>query len=219
MINTGTVSTAPDYEDPLEPFGIKEHDLLQLGEKILTAYRQATPNDAVTAQGSLAYYEGVRALRDLLCPQGWKKTTKNNLEITTSPDKKISIVVSSGNQYTGNSRIEPSTKNRKGKQTKKIVYSNIEQLPLFPELTEKNTHSSESDSTWILLYHIDEEDSEMRMELSLPVGFNENKSSIQIHKWEKRIVLPPVQFDSFVPPSKPEFTPEVEIEIKRRANE
>ncbi|MGX9727227.1 MAG: hypothetical protein ACTFAK_07880 [Candidatus Electronema sp. VV] len=103
----------PEYEDKLAYFGIKENELREIAEKILTAYRQTTPHDALAAPGEFAYLEGVRSFRNLLCPRGWKKESDNNLELTVSPEKGISIVVSSGNKYTGNENFFPSTKNKK----------------------------------------------------------------------------------------------------------
>jgi hypothetical protein len=216
MINAVTVPTELDYEESLDFFGITEKDLVEIGERILSEYRKTTSHDAVTAAGSYAYYEAVRCIRTLLCPKGWKKKIQNGLEITTLPEKQISIIVSSGNKYTGNRRIEPSTKNRKGRQTQKIVLSNTEQLFLFPELNQ-STRESDSGATWIFLYHIDIKNSEMRMELSLPIELH--KDTLRVHKWEKRIILPNIGFDTFDLTPKPEVVPEIEIEIRRRANE
>jgi hypothetical protein len=87
-----------EHEDMLAYVGIKEKELREIGEKILTAYRQATPHDALAAPGEFAYLEGVRSVRNLLCPRGWENKSDNNLELTESPEKGISIVVSSGNK-------------------------------------------------------------------------------------------------------------------------
>ncbi|MCW5212330.1 hypothetical protein VU04_05420 [Desulfobulbus sp. TB] len=184
----------------------------------MAEYRRTTAHDAVTASGSYAYLEAVRCVRDLLCRKGWEKITKNSLEITALPERQVNVIVSSGNKYTGNKRIDPSTKNRKGKQTQKIVRSNMEQLPLFPELNQA-VHKSDSNSTWIFLYHVDIKAAEMRMELSLPVEFH--KDTKQVNKWEKRIILPSISFDTFDSTPKPATAPEAEIEIaiKRRVNE
>lgn len=203
-----------EYKDNLESVGIKEKELREIGEKILTAYRQATPHDALAAPGEFAYLEGVRSFRNLLCPRGWKKESDNNLELTVSPEKGISIVVSSGNKYTGNGKIFPSTKNKKGRQTEKIVYSNIEQLsiPGFKKREKEVAYCS----TWIYLYYIDNKKSEMRMELSLPIQLDKN-SKITI--WEKRIILQPILFDQAPVVPSLESAPESEIKIRKRANE
>lgn len=211
-----------ECKDNLEYSGIKElrkigiKELREIGEKILTAYRRATPHDALAAAGEFAYLEGVCSLRNILCPRGWEKKSDNNLELTVSPEKEISIVVSSGNKYTGNEKILPSTRNKKGKQTRRIVYSNVEQLhiPGFKKRTKEQTCYS----TWIYLYYIDNKNCEMRMELSLPIQFDKN---LKITNWQKRIILSPIPFD---PTSTPvilshKSAPEPEIEIRRRANE
>lgn len=202
----------PKYEDMLAYVGMKEKELREIGEKILTAYRQATPHDALAAPGEFAYLEGVRSVRNLLCPRGWENKSDNNLELTESPEKGISIVVSSGNKYTGNERIFPSTKNKKGRQTKRKVCLNVEQLSL-PGF-EKEKKKKSAVKTWIYLYYIDK--SEMRMELSLPIQLDKNS---KITGWEKRIILQPIFFDPtpVIPPR--ESAPESEIKIRKRANE
>ncbi|CAK8718824.1 hypothetical protein LDFHOB_08225 [Candidatus Electronema aureum] len=201
-----------ECENELKLFGIKERELREIGEKILTACRQTTPHDARAATGQYAYLEGVRSFRNLLCPRGWEPKIENNLEMTFSSEKRISIIVSSGDKHTGNIQIEPRTRNRKGKKTKKAV--NLNQLYIFPEMKKSGVGSPYS--TWIFLYRIDKEKSEMRMELSLLIEFGKNSN---IDHWEKRIVLQPIFFDSFIPAVKPESTPEIEIAIRKRANE
>ncbi len=200
--------------------GLEPGWLSEIGDKILAAYSQATPNDAANAGGSFAYFEAVRSFRDALIPKGWHTKRSNNLELTENPKKTFCIAVSSGDKYTGNVRVEPSTKNTKGNQTKKIVLSNCKRPSLFPEIDEA-VRKNEADvgMTWIFLYHFDFEKAEMRMELSLPTGFDVSESKIQ--GWDKRLILPPIEFDaSAIIPSEPDdATPEFEFEIRRKKDE
>lgn len=208
----------PGYQDGLIRLQMKEGWLVEIGGRILTAYTQATPHDALNAAGSFAYFEAVRCMRDIFCPKGWKIESENGLEAIALPDIKVRIIVSSGDQYTGNSDVAPSTKNSKGPQTKKIVNLNAKLRWLFPEMDKPIEQDSGDNATWIFLYHVDMKKNEMRIELSLPVGFDINKEIVQ--EWKERILLPSIDFDSSANEIiENEFTPEVEFEIKRKAND
>jgi hypothetical protein len=75
----------------------------------------------------------------------------------------------------------------------------------------------ETTPTWFLLYHIDKK--EMRMELALPV--NIDFDDLRVDQWRERIQLESIKFDHTpIPPVfTPEFTPDFDIEIRRKINE
>jgi hypothetical protein len=198
--------------------GLSGELLQEVGRKALAAYHQTTAHDASGAAGQYAYLAAVRALRDILCPKGWEPHVRHNLEMTVNPETNISIMVSSGDEGTGVEDATPKTKNPKGDQTKRVVAFNARQLRL-PTLEYKVQNISIS-KVWVLLYHTDVKKSQMRLELSLPVEMDMN--DIHISGWNKRIILPPVDFEYTVttpaPKYRKNFIEEFSIELKRKSN-
>lgn len=202
-------------KDALRILGLNEEFFQEIGNRILSAYSQTTIHDAANASGSYAYLAAVRAIRDILCPKGWESFSKDHLEFTSLPKKKIKILVSSGDKYTGNKKFDPSTKNPKGSQTKKIVSQNSWQLYLFPEMMTSIQKKPDSEHTWFFLYHLDIKNTELRMELSLPINFNGDD---RVCEWKERIILPKIDFNSSTIAVEPELIQEIEFEIKRKSN-
>ena len=214
MVVTVIKAESSQQFNSLVSLGLKAEWLTEVCVKALTAYNQTTPFDAANAAGSFAYFAAVRAIREILCPNGWKILRSHNLELTRNPVAKVRIVVSSGDKDTGIENGIPRTKNPKGRQTRKIVTQNAKQMKLWPHL-EPKVIDDQSESTWILLYHFDAIGSEMRMELSLPVEMDLDE--LRVTQWSKRIILSPVAFD--IPIAlPPEFDPDdgPEITIRRR---
>lgn len=223
-INTLEAGT-PESISALESLGLKNEWLSQICLKALAAFNQATHYDAASAAGSYAYFAAVRAKREILCPQGWQLMRQNNLEITRSPNDNMAIIVSSGDENTGIRDKVPKTKNPKGRQTKMVVYQNHEQMPLpFPLLDNMEQNDKkviELGPTWILLYHIDSVNSELRMELSLPIEMDIDE--LKVSGWNTRIILEPIDLHDPIKnleqEIKPEYNSEPEIRIIRRKNE
>lgn len=204
-------------ENELELLELTPDLLNDVGLRILTAYSQTTSHDAANAAGSYAYFAAVRAMRDILCPKGWSMARKANLEVIMNSEVSISILVSSGDKYTGREDREPSTKNSKGNQTKKIVYANAKNPYLFPEMNKAFQVNPGSTPTWFLLYHVDTKKSQMRMELSLPTSFDAN--DLKVHGWMRRIILSSIDFNRTQIEIEQDFAPAVEFEIRRKSNE
>lgn len=202
------------HREALVNLGLKSEWLDMIGVRILAAYRQATPHDAANAAGSYAYFAAVRAVREILCPEGWQPQRQHNLEITKHLTKEAALIISSGDKNTGMlGGDEPKTKNSKGAQTQKIVVKNLQQLNLFPFL-DPLKNEARPEYTWILLYHIDNAKSEMRVEISLPVTID--YEDLRVVAWKQRIILPPLKFHPKPLPQKDELTPNIEIEVTRK---
>lgn len=205
-----------EHRHALDSLGLSSESLGLIGTRILAAYNQTTPNDASNAPGMYAYLSAVRALRDVLGPIGWGPYRRQNLEMVISPSKQIAIIPSSGDSFTGLDGEEPKTKNPKGNQTRELVVRNRNQGFLFPEM-EPPEPALDPDKipTWFLLYHLDTAMSEMRMELALPI--NIDIADLRVDQWFKRIKLSAIKFDH-TPTLPPEFTPDFDIEIRRKTN-
>lgn len=207
-----------EHQHALESLGLTSDFLTEIGTRILGAYHQATPHDALSAPGLYAYLAAVRALRDVLCPQGWASFRRHNIEMVAPPSRQIAVLPSSGDKYTGLDGIEPKTKNKKGNKVQEIITINRNQPYLFPEFEPVDIPSDPTQiQTWVLLYHVDSRLSEMRMELALPVHID--LSDLKVDSWKTRIKLPAIKFDHRPTPFSPEPAPEFDIEIRRKSNE
>lgn len=202
--------------EEIDRLGLKSEWLQKVGMKALAAYNQTTSHDATTAPGTYAYFAAIRALRDILCPKGWGRSVHKNVEMVVHPEDLISIIVSSGNQDTGNKKRNPKTKNIKGTQTKNLVSFNKEQLQ-FPFMKQKITNIS-INHTWMLLFHVDEQKSQMRIELSLPIEMDVDE--LRVSGWQKRIIIDPIDFSHTPDPSdlEKDFTQEFTVELRRKSN-
>lgn len=218
MKDTTLIPNTIEHTNIINDLGLEAEWLKEIGQRLLTSYQQATPNDAANAAGTYAYLGAVRAVRDILCTKGWEKQRECNLELTILTEREIVLLVSSGDKYTGHENHEPHTKNPKGTQTQKVIDTNCRQQ-LFPwkKTEQKACVSLDNVTTWILLYHVDTKNNEMRMEISLPISFDMHE--FKVNGWEKRILLPSIKFDETHKNIIPEFAPESNIEIKLRSNE
>ncbi len=206
------------YQEELESYtGLRSEWIEEVAEKILTAFNQVTPNDAVCAAGFYSYLTGVRALRDVVCPKGWERLRENNLEITRNPENGVALLVSSGDINTGNKNKTPKTKNPKGEGTKKIVSQNSDGCHLWPEFDEKHTKEVSVGQYWYFLYCVDLNKKQMRTEISLPVG--KDFFGSRIDDWKIRIIPPAIDFEPSVVITNPEFAETFDFEIRRKSND
>jgi len=140
----------------------------------LARRRETTRASAPGASGVQQWLEIVESMRTRLIECGWHPQEKDNCPFITAPDYSISIVVMTGDRYTGRKNAkEPTNKAKKGAVTKCFVEQN-QQLKLF------NTPP-----VYVLLHHYDEKLCEIRSELSLPTGFSNGK----ITAWGHRLIL------------------------------
>jgi hypothetical protein len=152
-------------------------------------------------------------LREQLAVRGWERSNEGGFPTIVGPRKDFALCVSSGDQNTGIAAKIPSTKNHKGPRTADRVESNA-QLLLFPDMETQIRFDDPGISTWFLLFYTDEQ--EVRSELSLPVVMDGG----QISRWKERIILPPISRDGgdgVRKPIEPDFGPDIDIEIRRKA--
>lgn len=173
-----------------------------------------TSNDAPNAAGFYQWNETLRALREELAVFEFTRSSTRGYSTALRSDKRMAIAVSSGDEGTGIAGANPSTKQVKGPCTVAAVSSNAAQLELFPDavLMPPPARDEIECLTWLLLFHAS--GTELRAELSLPVNVDEGG---QIRAWRERIILPSQPLDTAFTIPEPDFGPEVEIEIQRRA--
>jgi len=212
-----------EHKHALEYFDLSPAICQEVGEKIIGAYNQATPNDARNAAGTYAYLAAIRSLRDILCPEGWQPHREGNIEMVLPVSGDFAITASSGDKNTGRDGRDPKTKNQKGSQTDALISKNQWWPPsgeLFPEMESNDPpYDPDQTPTWFLLYHVDSINNETRMELSLPI--NIDIYTLRVDKWKTRIILPKVMFDGtpIKRTNQQELYSDFDIEIKRKVNE
>lgn len=187
------------------------HDAVEAG---YLARISRTDNDAPNAAGTYQWNETLRMLREHLAVRGWERSNEGGFPTVIRPQRDVAFCVSSGDQNTGIAARTPSTKNHKGPCTAERVGSNA-QLFLFPDMESTVQFDDNPIATWFLLFYTDER--EIRSELSLPIFMD----SGQISDWRERIILPAIPRDEggdgITRPVKPDFGPDVDIEIRRKA--
>lgn len=172
-----------------------------------------TANDAPIAAGFYHWNETLRTLRDELVVLGWTRVDEQMFSTILSPDGRIAISVSSGDEATGHPRGFPRTKRDKGPRTADAIYANVEQLDLFVAAPEPTLEKEVECLTYVLLFHADA--TELRAELSLPVSMDEKD---HIDSWRERIILrsQPLDPEGTAMP-EPDFGPDIDIDVQRRA--
>jgi hypothetical protein len=175
-----------------------------------------TENDPPNAAGTYQWVDTVRAAREHCVAMGWTRSNEDGIPAAINPAGDVALVVSSGNDATGIVGKTPSTKYHKGPGTVELVTSNAELMFDFVEVAPvAPSRRAEGVATWTLLFFTAED--EVRSELSLPILID---GSGQINGWRERIILPAIRLDGDDGSKRspePDFGPDVDIEIRRRA--
>jgi hypothetical protein len=209
-------SVPEDVNSRLAELGLKTEILREALQRGFAAWASCTSNHPSNYGGISAWANSVGALRELLHSEGWTRQDDGNLPVTVDAAGRVSIVVSTGDEYTGLTDLTPSTRSSKGPRTVNVVEGNAQQMTLFdlrsrPKIVKQSAESL----TWILLFHRDKASNEVRCELSCPVNMNEDG---QIDAWAERIILPSIPFggENVEVPSDVPKTPQIDIKVKRR---
>jgi hypothetical protein len=132
------------------------------------------------------------------------------------PTGRVAIAVATGDDGTGRANASPSTKAPKGPSTIGAVNANQFQLSFMEPITlqapAKPVDPGDERVTWVLLIH--RAINEVRCELSLPFSMS---SDGHIDGWRERILLGSVQLDGDLVEIAPPTSPDITIDVKRRA--
>lgn len=217
---TNTITVAKIFKDgsmlnKLKEYGI-ELDILQRVIKIgVSNSKMCTSHDIPSRKGYTQYADITRYLRDYLIPKGWLQCDYKNFSKIVTPNKKIAIVVSSGDAAVGKD-YSPTTKNPKGNLTDVSTKINSKQLSLledtdFEILTPISNYNVEK--VLFLLIYGDDDLKEIRSELSEPMQIENNG---YISKWNERIILPTIPTELTEPTPIPKFNDEDDILVQRK---
>jgi hypothetical protein len=181
-----------DRDKRLAQLGLTVEDLHAPIRYAYLARLGCNSNDPPGLAGILFWGRIVRGLREHLAAKGWRKNLEGRLAATVDEGSAVSIVVSTGDDETGDATGSPKSKFTKGPATRDAVTANG-QVELFPtEFSEESIPN-----TWVLLVRVAHEvDAErairrtvINAELSRP---SEMDDEGRIGGWFERIVLPPI---------------------------
>ena len=185
--------------DRLAPFGITADEVMPLIEAVVAARNDVVSVDARTAAGTKAYLAGVRHLRFLFLPKGWKADCKNGVESVLHVESGMRIVYQSVDQACVRVR-GPQAINGKGPAAEAAVRKgqgmlfSAEDLPEIAPERIANLNAS----LWFLCVSVSEDDDEdIRAELSLPAaiekgnfkGFLERIFIFKRGDWKSQVPL------------------------------
>jgi len=213
------------YLDPIETnhrladLGLTEPMLTESVDRGLAAWASCTANHPPQFAGISMWAEATCRVRELLIPEGWNRLNECNLPLTVNAAGTIAISVSSGDEFTGDATNEPCTKSSKGPRTRIAVADNEAQYKLFPDmaLTPEDLKNLGARETWILLFHRNYENHEVRCELSRPINIS---AEGKVDGWAERIILKSRPFGGDrleIHNAEPPQTPDIKVNISRRA--
>ena len=180
------------------------------GESDLTT--EAYP---VTFPGILVWGVATAVLRTGLVEFGWTLDDTDNIARAISPNGDVTVVVVSGNEYTGlrNKHEKMDARRARGPAGIRIVQRNM-QYELFLEeavLRSRKDLVRNVGGTWFLLHY--RVDDIVRSELSYARAVG---SEGQLIAWKERLILPDI--DLLDPPSAmtDHTSPDVDVPVYRR---
>ncbi|MFC7619383.1 hypothetical protein [Microlunatus sp. GCM10028923] len=175
-------------EHRLHDLGLDVPLLVRALQRADAEAKQTTGLEPPTAEGSTRYFKTVRFLREELVPLGWDPDNYRNFCRTVHPSRRHSIVVSSGDEFTGLDihGTSPRTKYPKGDLTEVAVQRNAVQdaFDFGEEFAEPIAERVRVESTWYLLQYTTPQ--HIQAEVSLPTAFKNG----MITDWQERILLP-----------------------------
>jgi hypothetical protein len=140
-------------------FGITKNDLVEVIKQTLLARSDVTSNHPINAKGTYSYHEGIRYLRELLIPKGWKKDRPNSLEAVTNSDETISLVFQNAT-HASDPIVIPQPISKKGPGCKKAIQERMEDLfPAHKAQAEKDQKSN--NMLWFFCVAFKEVDSQI----------------------------------------------------------
>lgn len=216
---TKVASPAKPPDDRLAELGLTADILRDSLEEGWRVAADCTKHDPPNLPGIIVWGKTIRHLRDRLVPAGWRSNNTMNYATVISPDKMTALGVAAGDECTGRDGLTPCTRSAKGPATRRAL--DVNQLTFsdyahhFPRPSRRLVTGLQR-RTWLLLHYVDEDEGEIRLELSLP---SEMDDQGRIVAWRERIALAPIPRLPEALPGRGtgDERPEVEVNIERRA--
>ena len=153
-----------DVDARLSDLDLSKAVLIEVVQKAVCARNDSVIFDPINAPGMLAYIYGVRALRELLVPKGWRIGREENIEATYNSNANIRILYQNVDNASGS--IDPKAVSNKGAATQRMI--NEFQPSLFPEIDQERRKrlAKSQPVTWFLC--VSAIDDDVMAELSCP---------------------------------------------------
>lgn len=187
-----------DVTSRLAVMGVQEANLHKAVQRGVIERMACTRFDPPSYPGVVQWARTVRDLRESFVPLGWRADDSGNFSTVVSPDDRVAISVSTGDDRTGKEGLPmPSTKYPKGAVVMAAINRNIQLSLLHPfEALPETPGLPDRRATWMLLMLTQRKDKEVRFELSLP---NEIGDDNRVRSWSERIILPAIDLDIELP--------------------
>ena len=168
----------------LDGIGVKKEHLVQVVEAMWKEKLSCSPNDTAGAPLILAYHIGIRRLREVLIPNGWRASTNRNLEFVYDGESTYITVWNTDENTALPSPLQPRPIAKKGNATKSVINSNqLSWAEILGPAENCNQLSTQAQNYWVLCVYSD--DTSVRAELSLPNSIHNG----QFTSFIKRIVI------------------------------
>ena len=205
-----------DVAKRLDELGVREGTLIRAAMSGFQYWLDATEHSCRAALGMIIWNFANQALRDALIPEKWSKDSTRNYELTINPSGSHALAVSSGDKHTGDREHTPCTSGAKGQCTRDAIERKLQ--PSFAKISPDAfpPDHDEAPEAWVLLYHIDREKEEVRLELGQPAGLNADD---HINSWHERIILTAQPF-SALPTTKTDDddeADEIDFDVHRKS--
>jgi hypothetical protein len=150
-----------------------------------------TDNDPLSMPAQEGWGRTLRRLREQKLPQGWTKAHLPDLETVISPDGGLQIAPMQGNKATGTDRMPKVCKTDRRPRTREAIEDN-QPIPLKLFVDKQPAQTID---TWFLIFYIDRDMNEVRMEISLPDHYTGTANETIIDQFAERLILQPLDLD------------------------
>ena len=214
MKNAPVLSGPIDVPNRLKQLGLKE-SILRLGvEQGQAEWANCTLNDPPMFRGLVPWARTLRSLRESMIPEGWQRLEDGGQSFVVNESGTLAITAATGDRRTGVKDETPCTKSSKGPKTQLAIAQNALAWTLYGDIRTAEKQKADSRITWILMFYRDTETSEIRCELSLPAGLNNED---QVDEWKERIILTAIPFGDGGARIKVDSPPpNINIDVQRR---
>lgn len=164
------VREADEVEAGLKELGLSREIVRQIAYAAAGARAEALPVDPSSAPGMLSYIFGVRHIRLLLQPLGWRMSRVGNVESTINDELGIQICFQNVDVACGS--FDPEAISGKGAASRQLVRDgNLELFPLDPG--SRVAPIGAAPTVWVICVSAD--DHSVRAEVSCPKSFEGNQ--------------------------------------------
>lgn len=172
-----------DVDRRLRELGLNRAGLNSAIRAAVAAVAGCTDNSPPTARGLMAWFAGVVRLREEFGMHGWVRDDTANFSTIINHRQLAKIAVANTDDATGNVRVFPTNRSKKGELGKQAAFLNQLRLPFDGWSAEPDEAKIPGFATWYLCIYVNEET--VRAELSLPTRIENGFFA----DWSERIIL------------------------------